>query len=136
MTRPASGTFNISYAPRDFIEPEDVRKARDEYIKTHIISKLVEKNYTGHVVAVSSNAANWTSWPNISVDRLTYNNSKHAISSFVYGIKHRNYTGKYSVIEPSKFKSPMSNFQGLDISLITAALDSILNNDTMWNVKI
>ena len=103
---------------------------------SYIIGKLVEKKYTGHIVAVSSNAANWTSWPDISIDRLTYNNSKHAISNFVYGVKHRNYVGKYSVFEPSKFKSSMSNFQGLDISLITSALDSILNNDTTWNIKI
>lgn len=103
---------------------------------SYITSKLIEKNYSGHVVVVSSNAGNWTSWPDITIPRIVYNNSKHAISNFIYGIKQKNYKGKYSVIEPSKFKSTMSNFQGHNIDVITDALDVVINNTSIWNIKI
>ena len=103
---------------------------------SYIINKLIEKNYSGHVIVVSSNAGNWTSWPDIDLIRLSYNNTKNAISNFVHGVKQKNYKGKYSVIEPSKFKSSMSNFQGHDIDTIVNVLEFMLANDTIWNVKI
>jgi hypothetical protein len=46
LTPPASGTFTVSYSPRDFAEPADVRVARDQYIRSRIILALSQAGMT------------------------------------------------------------------------------------------
>ena len=46
LTPPVSGTFTVSYAPRDFAEPADVRAARDQYIRSRIILALTQAGMT------------------------------------------------------------------------------------------
>lgn len=101
----------------------------------YVVSQLIEKNYSGHVIVISSNAANWTSWPDININRLTYNNAKHAVSNFIYGVIQGKFAGRYSVIEPSKFKSNMSNYQGQDIEQVVETIDFVINTK-VWNIKL
>jgi hypothetical protein len=100
----------------------------------YIVGQLIEKKYQGKTIAISSNAANWTSWPEISLARLTYNSSKHAISNFIYGIVQGKFCGTYCVLEPSKFQSTMSNNQGQPIEQVVDAIDYVIDND-VWNLK-
>jgi hypothetical protein len=100
----------------------------------YLVGQLIEKKYQGKTIVVSSNAANWTSWPDISLSRLTYNESKHAISSFLYGVVQGKFCGTYCVLEPSKFQSNMSNHQGQPIEQVVDALDYVIGNN-VWNLK-
>lgn len=101
----------------------------------YLVSELIKKNYRGKIVVISSNAANWTSWPDITLERLTYNNSKQAISNFIYGVVQGKFAGKFSVIEPSAFKSNMSNYHGQDIKLVIEAIDFAIKTNS-WNIKL
>jgi NAD(P)-dependent dehydrogenase (short-subunit alcohol dehydrogenase family) len=101
---------------------------------SYIVSELIKKDYKGKTVVISSNAANWTSWPEISLERLVYNNSKHAISKFVYGTVQSGHGGQFVVLEPSKFKSSMSQQQGQDIESVVDAIDFSIKNN-YWNIK-
>jgi hypothetical protein len=42
LSPPLSGTFTVSYAPRNFAEPADLRAARDQYITARIVTQLTE----------------------------------------------------------------------------------------------
>jgi NAD(P)-dependent dehydrogenase (short-subunit alcohol dehydrogenase family) len=95
---------------------------------SYIICCLNDQQYKGRIIIISSNGANWTSWPEISQGRLVYNNSKQAISKFVAGIEHSENSGRYTVIEPSKFQSKMSQYQGSDIIHVVDAIEYALAN--------
>lgn len=94
----------------------------------YIVSQLVNNNYTGNVVVVSSHAANWTSWPGVDVNRLTYNNSKHAVSNFVKGIQQSNVVGRYSLFEPSQFQSRMGGASGHAIETVVDTVVYLLKH--------
>ena len=94
----------------------------------YIISQLVNNNYTGHVVVVSSHSANWTSWPGIDVNRLTYNNSKHAVSEFIKGVQQSGLSGQYSLLEPSRFQSRMGGDSGHTPQTIVDAVKFLLTH--------
>jgi len=98
---------------------------------SYIICCLDEQQYKGRIIVISSNGANWTSWPEISQSRLIYNTSKHAISKFVEGIEHAENSGRYTVIEPSKFQSKMSQYQGSDIGQVVNAVEYSLTNSVV-----
>jgi short-subunit dehydrogenase len=95
---------------------------------SYIICCLNDRQYKGQIIVISSNGANWTSWPEISQSRLVYNTSKQAISKFVAGIEHAENSGKYIIIEPSKFQSKMSQYQGSDIAHVVNAIEYALAN--------
>ena len=95
---------------------------------SYIICCLNDQHYKGQIIVISSNGANWTSWPEISQSRLVYNTSKQAISKFVTGIEHAENSGRYTVIEPSKFQSEMSQYQGSDIIHVVNAIEYALVN--------
>lgn len=101
---------------------------------SYLISELITKQYSGKIVVISSNAANWTSWPGSPVDRIVYNNSKHAISNFVYGVEHSGF-GQFTVLEPSRFQSKMSNYQGTDIDQVVQTLEYALSN-SVYSIKL
>jgi len=94
----------------------------------YIVSQLVKNNYTGHVIVVSSHAANWTSWPGIDTSRLTYNNSKHSVSNFVKGVQQADVVGRYSLIEPGRFQSRMGGDSGHTIKVVVDAVKFLLTH--------
>jgi NAD(P)-dependent dehydrogenase (short-subunit alcohol dehydrogenase family) len=94
----------------------------------YITSQLVTNDYSGHVIVVSSHAANWTSWPGVDINRLTYNNSKHAVSNFIKGIQQAKVIGRYSLLEPSQFQSRMGGDSGHTIETVVGAVNYLLEN--------
>jgi NAD(P)-dependent dehydrogenase (short-subunit alcohol dehydrogenase family) len=94
----------------------------------YIISNLVNNNYTGNVIVISSHAANWTSWPGVDTNRLTYNNSKHAVSNFIKGVQQAGVVGRYSLLEPSQFQSRMSGDSGHTIETVVDAVKFLLTH--------
>jgi len=46
MKPPGAGTFRVTYRPRDFSEPAELRSARDKYISARIITQLSEAGMT------------------------------------------------------------------------------------------
>lgn len=94
----------------------------------YIVSRLVANNYPGHVVVVSSHAANWTSWPGVDIERLTYNNSKHAVSEFIKGVQQSGTSGTYSLLEPCKFQSRMGGDSKHSIQTVVNAVEYLLKN--------
>lgn len=95
----------------------------------YICTKLVENKFKGKTILISSHAANWTSWPGIDIQRLVYNNAKHAVSNFLLGLDQGKFSSKFCVIEPAKFESKMSNYQGQSIEMVVNAIDMAIDND-------
>ena len=94
----------------------------------YILEQLIKKGYQNRVVMVSSNAGNWTSWPEINFARLVYNNSKHAISHLISGVDQGELFKNCVVVEPSRFCSRMSHYQGEDAKVIAEAVNLALTN--------
>jgi len=46
FTAPVLGDFYVTYIPIQFVETEDVRKARDQYIRAHINTELSSRGLT------------------------------------------------------------------------------------------
>jgi NADP-dependent 3-hydroxy acid dehydrogenase YdfG len=80
------------------------------------------------IVVVSSYAARWTSWPDVTVARLTYNQSKRAVSEFVQGLVQRGSANQLTVVEPSAFQSPMSDHRGATAEAMAAQIIGVLEN--------
>lgn len=104
----------------------------------YIIQQLVVNGYQGHIAVISSNAANWTSWPGADIDRVVYNCSKHATSGFAAAMVQRKSNVRITVIEPSRFQSTMSGQTGKDPAEICAIIEEVFwgkLQDT-YNIKI
>jgi len=87
----------------------------------YLIAKLNEVSKNQQIIAVSSHGASWTSWPNISSERLNYNASKSALNEFLSGLIHQGTTtNKISVVEPGKFSTHMSGYQGASVTIISS----------------
>jgi NAD(P)-dependent dehydrogenase (short-subunit alcohol dehydrogenase family) len=95
---------------------------------SYILEKLFEKKYQNRIVMVSSNAGNWSSWPDITFHRLVYNNTKHAISLFVSGADQGGLLKNCVVVEPSRFKTSMSGYLGQDVDDVAEAVNLALTN--------
>lgn len=93
-----------------------------------ILNYLVEYQFTGHVIVMSSHAANWTSWPDIPLQRLNYNCSKQAISTFVSSLSIRSHVPTFTIIEPPSFQSRMSQYKGIPISTVVDAINQSLES--------
>jgi NAD(P)-dependent dehydrogenase (short-subunit alcohol dehydrogenase family) len=90
-----------------------------------LLEKLVEKKSQAHVIIIGSHGAMWSSWPSISLERLSYNISKETIQSFVTGLAHSGASKlKLSVVNPTKFQSKLNGYQGYPIDII---VDSIMH---------
>ena len=94
-----------------------------------IISKLIELQYQGHIVVISSHASNWTSWPGISLNRLVYNCSKNALSNFVDSCSLAFNKPTFTTIEPPSFKTSMSNFKGWNVDTVCKHIDTALKKE-------
>ena len=91
-----------------------------------IAGRLIELNYQGHVVALSSHAANWSSWPGIDKDRLIYNCAKHSLSHFFGALNLGVDMPSFTIIEPPAYKTHLSMYKGHDIETIIDAIDHSL----------
>lgn len=94
----------------------------------YLVGKLNEHAKKQRIIVVSSYGARWVSWPEISMDRLHYNMSKRAVSDFVNGLIQRGSDNQLTVVEPSKFQSPMSNNNGVRASEMAQQIINVLNN--------
>ena len=99
----------------------------------YLTLKFYEKLDTAHIINISSASVYWPSYPDIPSNRLCYNLSKEALSSFG---KHFNRkiiddTNKEIIIstfEPGKFNSKMNNYSGgMDIDYIADKIIHIID---------
>ncbi len=104
-------------------------------VPAFIVSNLLENNFKGHFIYVGSYGSLWTSWPGINLKRLTYNISKLAANKFMNAVTHSNIGDmSISVLNPSKFKSKMSNFEGMEVEQVAEILKFII--DSSGTIKI
>ena len=95
----------------------------------YLVSMLNQHNLGQQIIVVSSFGASWPSWPGVSTSRLTYNISKLALNEFLNGLTQQGISqNKISVFEPSKFKTHLSGYQGVELSEIVVELEKIINN--------
>jgi hypothetical protein len=100
-----------------------------------IISELVNLGFKGHLIYIGSYGSVWTSWPDISLERLTYNTSKLASVKFIQGLEHSKIgSARLSVINPSKFQTKMSKYQGMEILKIIEILKWIVDSPSDINI--
>ena len=94
----------------------------------YLVGQLNDVATDQRIVVVSSYAARWTSWPDVTVSRLTYNQSKRATSEFVQGLVQRGSKNQLTVVEPSAFQSPMSGHRGATAEDMAAQVIAVLEN--------
>lgn len=95
----------------------------------YLIAKLNATASGQRIIAISSHGASWTSWPDISIDRLNYNTSKSALNMFLNGMVHQGTsTNKITVFEPSRFKTRMSNYQGANVTDIAQQVLEVIDS--------
>jgi len=94
---------------------------------TYLCELLATTDCQAHVVVIGSHSSMWTSWPGIEISRLWYNLSKQTLTATFTALSHSGKTKmKYTVFNACKFKSSMSNHQGVDIGLIADAVKSVI----------
>jgi NAD(P)-dependent dehydrogenase (short-subunit alcohol dehydrogenase family) len=98
------------------------------YLTTQYYNRLTK----GHIINISSTSSWWPSYPGIKPERLYYGLSKLNLSEFGQNfnraIVDSNNQVIVSTIEPGKFKSPMSNYAGMDVEQITDLVEFVINN--------
>lgn len=95
----------------------------------YLLELLTNYESQAHVIIVGSHSSMWTSWPDIPLARLSYNNSKLAIKEYVTGLEQSKKSNlKLTIFNPSRFKSVMSNNTGYSIDEIAKAIDYIINS--------
>lgn len=95
-----------------------------------LTEQLVQQQFKGHLVMIGSHSATWPSWPGISHQRLVYANSKLALRNYMFGLAHsKNTDMSISVVDLTKFKSNMSNFEGYDIEATAKLVVSVIEQD-------
>ena len=95
----------------------------------YLLSKLTELQCQSKFIQIGSHSAMWTSWPGIDIDRLCYNVSKNCMQSAVTGLSHSGKTNMLlTIINPSKFKSNMSNWEGHNINTVIEYIDFVINS--------
>ena len=98
----------------------------------NLIEKLIKFNYQGRLILIGSHGASWISWPGIPYTRLVYNNSKKNLRDFVKSVVQSSITNmKLTIIEPTKFKSSMNDYQGYDASQVADTVIKLLTLDSI-----
>ena len=121
--------IKMSLKPENSFNP----KLINDYINPSISreEKLIENKSQAHVIVVGSHGAMWTSWPDISIERLSYNVSKETIQSFVTGLAHSGSSNlKLSVVNPTKFQSKLNGYQGYSIDIIVDGIIHVIQAPT------
>jgi NAD(P)-dependent dehydrogenase (short-subunit alcohol dehydrogenase family) len=90
----------------------------------YLLTRLTELQCRARFIQIGSHSAMWTSWPGVEVNRLCYNVSKQCLQSAVTGLSHSGKTNMLlTIINPSKFKSAMSNWGGYEVSAVIEYID-------------
>ena len=98
----------------------------------NLIEQLIKFDYQGRLILIGSHGASWTSWPGIPYTRLVYNNSKKNLRDFVKSVVQSSITNmKLTIIEPTKFKSSMNDYQGYDTAQMADAVIKLLTLDSI-----
>lgn len=96
-----------------------------------LLEKLIEKQSQAHIIIVGSHGAMWTSWPGISLERLSYNVSKETIQSFTTGLSQSNISKlKLSMFNPSRFQNKSNGSQGYPIDIIVDGIIHVIESPT------
>ena len=95
----------------------------------YLLSKLSELQCRSRFIQIGSHSAMWTSWPGIAIDRLCYNVSKNCVQSAVTGLSHSGKTDMLlTIINTSKFKSSMSNWEGNNIDVVIEYINFVVSS--------
>lgn len=98
-----------------------------------LTEQLIQHDYKGHLIMIGSHAATWTSWPGIAHDRLVYANSKLSLRNYMFGLAQSTITEmSITVVDLTKFKSKMSDYQGYDVESTAKLVTNVINQ----NIKI
>ncbi len=96
-----------------------------------LLEKLIEKKSQAHVIIVGSHGAMWTSWPGISLERLSYNVSKETIQSFTIGLSQSGISNlKLSMFNPSRLQTKLNDYQGYPIDIIVDGIMHVIQAPT------
>lgn len=96
-----------------------------------LLEKLIEKKSQAHIIIVGSHGAMWTSWPGISLARLSYNVSKETIQSFTIGLSQSGTSNlKLSMFNPSRFQTKLNDYQGYSIDIIVDGIMHVIQAPT------
>lgn len=94
----------------------------------YLINELIKANCQAHVVVIGSHGATWTSWPGIDMSRLTYNIAKKCLCDFVVGLEQSDITDmKLTVVNLSRFQSPLSNYTGVSVDQVVDNISWIID---------
>ena len=94
-----------------------------------LLEQLSKKESKAHFIMMGSHSASWTSWPDASITRISYNNSKKSIQQFIESLAHSQSSGmKLTVVNLSKFQTKMSNYHGHAVSDIANTIENILDS--------
>ena len=95
----------------------------------YLLSKLSELQCQSRFIQIGSHSAMWPSWPGIEISRLCYNVSKQCLQSAITGLSHSGKTNMLlTIINPSKFKSDMSNWSGHEVTAVIEYIDFAINS--------
>jgi NAD(P)-dependent dehydrogenase (short-subunit alcohol dehydrogenase family) len=93
----------------------------------YLLTKLAELQCRSRFVQIGSHSAMWSSWPGVEVNRLCYNVSKQCLQSAVTGLSHSGKTNMLlTIINPSKFKSAMSNWDGHEVTAVIEYINFVI----------
>jgi hypothetical protein len=95
----------------------------------YLCELLTNTDCQAHVVVIGSHSGMWSSWPGIDISRLWYNLSKQTLTATITALSHSGKTKmRYTVFNACKFKSSMSNHQGIDVTVVADAIKSVIES--------
>jgi NAD(P)-dependent dehydrogenase (short-subunit alcohol dehydrogenase family) len=94
-----------------------------------LLERLATQKSNAHVIIVGSHSAMHTSWPGVTLTRLSYNVSKECLQSFVFGLAQSDNTNlTLSLLNPSRFQSKISAYSGYPINYVVESVQTIINS--------
>jgi len=94
-----------------------------------ILSELQKVKSKAHVIIIGSHASTWTSWPDMDIQRLTYNVAKKTILEFAIGLEHSEASDlTLTVYNASRFNSAM-NSGGMPIQQVVNNVSWIIDHE-------
>jgi NAD(P)-dependent dehydrogenase (short-subunit alcohol dehydrogenase family) len=93
----------------------------------YLTLQYVAKTTNCQIINISSASAWWVSYPDLALDRFSYNIAKESLSNFGQHINriivNQDRNVVVTTIEPGKFQSAMSNYTGQDIARIVDSVE-------------
>ena len=95
-------------------------------------------------IVIGSMAAEYSSWPGISNERMLYANAKKALSKYVSDFNQMNMdmTSKsigerrIQICEPASFKTEMSNFSGMDVGTVAESVKYLIEHPEVVRIQL